>query len=156
MDCAVVAFWGISGGWVVFGRGSHGGVTGCPKIRSTIVFTIVVTRVGYIFLRDGREVNDGVRQRVGTTESENDTRWRGWVRECYVATRIRKERSCVPCFNKLEVLKLGAATETLEGLLDTYTGGAHTVGYIYYACKLLKFHKQLYRYRAVVARVWRR
>lgn len=58
---------------------------------------ILFARIRCIFLRNSRQVNDGVRNRVGTTESNDDSRRRGRVGESNIATAIRKKWACVPC-----------------------------------------------------------
>jgi hypothetical protein len=90
VDGAVGALWRVGGRWV--GGGGRG--IGREEVGGCAI--IVVARVGDVFLRDGGQVDDGVGERVGAAEGEDDARARGRVRQSDVAAGVAEERARVP------------------------------------------------------------
>ena len=61
---------------------------------------VIVAWVGYVLLRYGGEVGNGIRNRVGAAESEDEA-WVGTgVRDGDVAAGVGEERACVPCLGE--------------------------------------------------------
>jgi hypothetical protein len=60
---------------------------------------VIVAWIWDVFLRYGGEVGDGVGNRVGAAEGEDQARVGRGMRQSNVAAGVRQERSSVPCLD---------------------------------------------------------
>jgi uncharacterized protein YecE (DUF72 family) len=125
---------------------------------------VVIAGVRDVFLRDSREVRDGVCERVRAAEREDDARIRGIVRERNVAAGVGQKGARVPCLvlsvhyamrhgiphagayrDQLESLKVavGAVARAAERLLYAQTGCAYAVRDVYDARELLQLPEEV-------------
>ena len=96
VHCAVGALRWLSRRWVSLRRSGRLQVGREEVVGGAIM---VVARVGYVFLRDSREICDGVGDRIGPAKGEDESRVSRGMRQGNVAAGVREEGPCVPCLN---------------------------------------------------------
>jgi hypothetical protein len=97
VHCAVGAFRWLGRRWVSL-RWFRRLQVGREEVVGGAI--IVVARVGYIFLRDSREICDGVGDRIGPAKGEDESRVFRGMCQGYVAAGVREEGSCIPCLSR--------------------------------------------------------
>lgn len=129
--CAFCGFWGIGS---LRGLGEklreevHSGLGVRFSSARTDRLIVILRWKREIIRRRSRQICDCVRNRVGSTECDDNTLSVRWVRDGNVATRVAEKGAGIPGRNQLEAGEFTTSTETLERWLDA--GGTDAVGYV--------------------------